>query len=69
MKVGHIRLVGYVRLGQPRTRWGTRHVRLVGYVRSGLTVMVLEPDPGSDKSDTSDVSEIGSDISDREAVP
>jgi hypothetical protein len=31
-------------------------------------ITVLEPDPGSDKFDTSDISEMRSDISDREAV-
>jgi hypothetical protein len=31
--------------------------------------MVLDPDPGPNKSDTSNMSEMGSDISDQEAVP
>jgi hypothetical protein len=59
-----------------KTRQGTGHVQLVRhilfgvkYVRPCLTVMVLEPDPGPNKSDTSNMSEMGSDISDQEAVP
>jgi hypothetical protein len=41
----------------------------VRYVRPGLTIMVLEPDLDSDKFDTSDMSKMGSDISDWAAVP
>jgi hypothetical protein len=79
MEAGQIRAVGYVDLDSLPRFWnptGTRHIRLVryirhgvGYVRLGQIVTILEPDSGSDKSDTLDMSDLGSDISDQEPVP
>jgi hypothetical protein len=41
----------------------------VRYVRRSLTDTILEPDSGSDMSNVSDMSDLGSDISDLEPVP